>query len=440
MTVNQRAFLGFGYLVVIVALLGLSVGIYNKAMPWQDTVPVTLTTATPGLELNPHSDVKLQGVLVGEVREVTTDGRDATIHIALDPDKVELIPANVDATILPKTLFGEKYVDLRLPASPTDRRIAANDVIRQSSTSVEIGRLFDDVVPVLRTLRPEQLSVLLSSAAQALEGQGRTLGETVKLFADFARDLEPAYDTLNHDVTQFTDVSNLYADVAPDLMRLLGNSATISREVLVPEQKKFDEFLDSVIETANISADVLRRNTQSIVTLSGRSRPVLQVLDTYAHALGCLVVTLREADELADQSLGARGPYVLLSVDMMTRTAPYAYPDDLPDSTSSDANPKNLPSWIPSWKPYCSRLPSWAVSLEDAGPNSLPGWGGVATEPSQPAPSVFGDSNAAATAEARRALARALASQSMGVSQDELPPYAELLVTPLLSGGTVSVR
>jgi len=436
-TTNQRALLGATYLVVIALLLGLSIGIYKKAMPWQDTVPVTLTTTTPGLELNPHSDVKLQGVLVGEVREITSDGRAATIHIALDPDKVDLIPANVDAVILPKTLFGEKYVDLRSPVSPAEERIGADDEIRQSRTSVEIGHLFNKLVPLLRTLRPEQVSTLLNSTAQALEGQGRTLGETVDLLARLARGLEPSLETLAHDVDQFADVADIYADVTPQLMRLLDNSAAFSRGVLVPEEKNFSAFLDSVITTADTASEVLEENSQALITLNGRARPVLEVLDRYAVAVGCLLGSLHLADIGSNQAVGARGPITLLTVDMIVTREPYKYPDDLPTNPKSDAHNSNLPSWAPTWRPHCARPPSWVLALKNVGPGELPTFPGL---PTYNAGSTRTTPDDAALVEAQAALARAVAGHELGVPADELPPYTELLLTPLLSEGEVTLR
>lgn len=43
------------------------------------------------------------------------DGTKATLDIALKPEHVAHIPSDVHARLLPKTLFGEKYVDLVAP-------------------------------------------------------------------------------------------------------------------------------------------------------------------------------------------------------------------------------------------------------------------------------------------------------------------------------------
>ena len=434
---HRRPLLGIAYIAVIALLLITSVQTYRKAMPWQDTLEVQLTTTTPGLELNPLSDVKLQGVRVGEVRKVTSDGRAAVIRMAIDKDKVDLIPANVDARIVPKTLFGEKYVDLLVPADPTDARISDGDEIKQSTTSVEIGELFTQLSSILRALRPEQVSTVLNSMARALDGRGATLGETAVELERFLGKLGPHLGTLSHDLQQFARTADIYADSAPELVRILGNAATISDELLVPKEQEFGAFLDSVIATANTSTDVLRENTERLVTLSGRARPVLKLLDTYATVLPCILDTLHVLDNVATHASGARGSYIALRVDMVTTRKPYTYPDDLPSNPLSDANVNNLHRFVPSWKPHCPDLDPSLYAVKPAIPFSQTG-----TTPVPPTPRSTGAGAppSAALQEARAALARSLAAQALGVDADDVPPYAGLLLGPLIADGEVAVR
>ena len=430
---HKRPLQGLLYLAVIALLLLTSIQTYRKALPWQDTLEVELRTSTPGLELNPLSDVKLQGVRVGEVRTVTSDGRDAVITMAIDKDKVDLIPANVDARIVPKTLFGEKYVDLLVPADATKNRIADGDEIKQSTTSVEIGELFTQLNSILRALRPEQVSTVLNSMARALDGRGATLAQTAVELEKFLGKLGPHLDTLSHDLRQFARTADIYAGSANELVRILGNSATISNELLVPKEQEFGEFLDSVIRTANKSTDVLAKNTENLVTLSGRARPVLKVLDTYAIVLPCILDTLHVLDNVATHATGARGSYIALRIDMFTARKPYTYPDDLPSSPGNDANVNNLHRFVPSWKPHCPDLAESLYDVEPAKPFTETGLTPVPPSPSTaaaPSPAVR---------EARDALARSLAAQSLGVDPADVPAYAGLLLGPLLADGEVSV-
>ena len=57
------------------------------------------------------------------------------------------IPDNVTAQIVPKTLFGEKYVELTVPSDPSAEPLQAGATIKQTEMPVEVER----VVNKLRT-------------------------------------------------------------------------------------------------------------------------------------------------------------------------------------------------------------------------------------------------------------------------------------------------
>ena len=92
----------------------------------------------------------MRGMIVGEVRGQLRRRR-ARLELALDPSQVGSIPANVTARILPKTLFGEKYVELVI----AERRvagagIAAGDVIRQDRrVAIEVEQVLNDQLSVV---------------------------------------------------------------------------------------------------------------------------------------------------------------------------------------------------------------------------------------------------------------------------------------------------
>ncbi|WP_324274443.1 MlaD family protein [Blastococcus brunescens] len=79
---------------------------------------VTLETDTAGNQMQESSDVKVRGVIVGEVREVKGSVEGATIEMAIKPEYLEQIPADVSARLLPKTLFGERFVSSRWTRRP----------------------------------------------------------------------------------------------------------------------------------------------------------------------------------------------------------------------------------------------------------------------------------------------------------------------------------
>ena len=88
---------GVAFLVVLALLLGLSIATYQKA--FTEVARVTLETDTAGNQLQEASDVKVRGVIVGDVREVNADADGATIELAINPEYLDQIPADVSARV-----------------------------------------------------------------------------------------------------------------------------------------------------------------------------------------------------------------------------------------------------------------------------------------------------------------------------------------------------
>src|SRR4051812_29278308 len=134
------------------------------------TTPVSVHISRAGLQLLPGSDVKLRGIIVGSVKEISSDGNGADIKLNLQPGKAKVIPANVSARLVPKTIFGEKYVDLVLPPRPSGE-LTSGAVIPEDRTqpALEINTALDDLLPVLRAVKPAELNSTLTALAGALE-------------------------------------------------------------------------------------------------------------------------------------------------------------------------------------------------------------------------------------------------------------------------------
>ena len=101
------------FIVIVLAFVGTTIAIYNRAFTASDTV--TLNTDQLAYALPNDADVKARGVLVGRVSGVEPDGDRVRVNMEFDPAYMDQLPANVSGRLLPKTLFGEKYVALVVP-------------------------------------------------------------------------------------------------------------------------------------------------------------------------------------------------------------------------------------------------------------------------------------------------------------------------------------
>lgn len=224
-TVRRRA-AGVAFLLVPAVLVWVSVSVYDK--DFTDDATVTVRTGPVGNEMHDNADVKLRGVVIGQVRSIATDGEGARLTLAIDPDKLEHIPADVTAQMLPTTLFGQRFVALVPPRIPSARTLSAGAVIPQdrSSNAIELEEVLGNVLPLLTAVKPEKLSATLGAVSQALEGRGEKLGETLTTLDAHLKKFNPQLPTLNEDIKQLVKVSTLYADAAPDVLDALTDATT----------------------------------------------------------------------------------------------------------------------------------------------------------------------------------------------------------------------
>jgi virulence factor Mce-like protein len=304
---------GMAFLLTLVLLVGLSVATFQKR--FIPVVMVTLKSERIGNQLQNASDVKIRGLIVGEVRSITSTGSGASIELALQPDQVASIPVNVSARILPKTLFGERFVDLVIPADPSPQTIAAGDTIGQDRTKVaiELEQVFDNLLPLLRTVKPEKLSATLNALATALEGRGAQLGENLVLADRYFAAINPTMPTIQADISRLADVVFTYADAAPDIMRML-KALTTTNATIVEKQKALAGFLAGTAGFANTTTRFLNANGDRIIQVGRVQRPTLALAARYAPEYPCFASGLANWVPRANQIFSNHTFHITLEV------------------------------------------------------------------------------------------------------------------------------
>jgi len=279
---------GVAFITVIALLVGLSIAIYQKA--FSDPTMVTIKAQDAGLQLAKFGDVRRHGALVGNVRGITNDGTQAVIKVALVPAAAKNIPENISIEILPTTLFGQKYIAIRDPTDPSEKSLSDGDVIpaNRVRTNVELQKILADLYPLLRSIRPADLSSTLYALATALRGRGDRLGETMGKLDSYLTTMNVHLPTLQQDLVLLARVSRTYAIAAPDLVRLLRN-ATTTAHTLTAKESQLETFIGDVTGLGETSTRMLTRNEDNIVRAAALSRPLLGLLDTYSPEFPCLL-------------------------------------------------------------------------------------------------------------------------------------------------------
>ncbi|QGK71551.1 MCE family protein [Allosaccharopolyspora coralli] len=450
----RRRMLGVALLVVIALFLSLTVASYQKA--FRSTVDVTLQAGSSANQLLPNSDVKVRGMIIGEVRDIATNGDGAEMQLAIEPDKAEMIPSNVSARLLPKTLFGERYVSLELPQNAGADNIASGDVIQQdrSKASIELEKVLADTMPVLQAVQPDDLAATLNALSQALEGRGKPLGETLSQLNTYLEGFNPSVPQLQENLQQLVGFAETYEQAAPDLLNALENFSTTSR-TMVEQRDNLATLNSQLTTTSNDMTAFLEANGDNIIRLGEQSRPNLDLLAKYSPSYPCFLGEMAEFVPRVNEVFGkgTNEPGLHITLEVNQNRGKYEPNQDEPefnDKRGPRCYPHDqLPSPFPQYPPESDGGPIQDGSTPPPSRNTVegpsgkpPNTGGEAqtSGPQSTSPQGTGSGLGVVNSPAERDFVSALLAPTMGVPANEVPEWGSLLVGPVLRGAEVSYR
>lgn len=468
----RRRLTGLALLLIFSLFAAFCIANFNKV--FKPTDMVTLKASIVGNQLQKQSDVKIRGVIVGEVRSVESDGQGATLELAIDPDAISTIPGDTRATLIPKTLFGERYVSLSVPPGGGGRRLQDGDVITEDRTtnSTETEQVLNSLLPVLTAVQPQKLSDTLGAISTALSGRGKELGDTMVLLNRYLEGANPSLPDLVANLRTIPAVADIYNQASPDLLAALDNLVTTSR-TLVQQRAAFESTFRTVTSASNVTTDFLAANRDTIIELSASARPTLELLARYSPEFPCLLQQLTDLTPKINNAVRPdtglqllvefnqnRGPYRPSDAPEYADTrGPRCYsvtggdaPQDPPGGALRDgsAHPEAMgqkPSPLDSF-------PNLTSLLTGGRPGSNPA---ATASPSDPTgtlprlpvvpqsasghvdPANLGVSNTPDSLEERRLVTEMTALQ-MGVAPGQVPTFAPYLTAATMRGAPVTIR
>lgn len=414
--------LGFAYLGLILLVVLACVLAYNQV--FQNRVEVQLTTGTVGNALQTGSEVKMNGVHVGEVTAIDATEDGALVTLALLPEVTDAIPHNVSARLVPKTLFGERYVDLMPPQFDTGQTIRAGDQIGQddSSEAVEIEELFDELLPVLEAVQPEKLSATLNEFATMLRGQGETIGATMDDWQAYLDRLTPLVPEMAENLGELGDVAQTWSDASPELLEAL-DDLTVTMGTFVDERDQLRALFDTVATSSGTTADWNRRHEDVIVVLSRESRQALGAAAPYATSFPCLLESLHDFIPVMDDVLGAGTDQPGARVTLSVVPARSAY------QPGSDT-----PTFARGGSASCPNVPGGASTPRSSGgsppPVSSPRTASADSAADQAAELTASDGMGSANSPAENALLAEIFAPDAGIPSADFPSWGSLLLGP----------
>ena len=247
------------------------------------------------ISLFPHGDVIVMGIDVGTVDAVEIEDTRVRVELSIRTDVP--LPDDVQATIEPLTLIGERNVHL-FPAWTAEMeaegrgRAQDGDEIPLDRTQVPVEpdeglQAFNELA---QSLDPDVVGQLITDSADALDGQGETIATAI----DQASDLTSLFATLD---TQLIAAAEDLEQVAASLgtrdaqLRTLVTSFADASGVLAAERDSIAALLSSLVG--------LTAQGQSLLDLYGEQLPgdvanltsLLLVLDGHDEAIDDLLAS-----------------------------------------------------------------------------------------------------------------------------------------------------
>lgn len=416
----QRRALGVAFIVLLATGIWFVGAIFSQTFTKFDRV--SLRTDSIGLQLPDRADVKYHGVIVGQVLEMSPDDSGATLKLGINPDKIGVIPANATAMILPKTLFGEKYVELDSPAN-AEGSLKAGDELAQTQLPIELERVLNDLYPLLKTIEPAQLSYTLNAVATALEGRGAELGKTAVTLNDYLKKFNPQMPALMEDLKALSQVSKTYGDATPALARTLRNTI-VTGNTFVEKTADITRLLQQVGSFSDTAKGFFDKNGDNLIQLGNVSAPQLALIREYSKEFPCLAAGLAKQVPLENSAFRNKTLHINLTT-IPHQPRGYTTADkpvfDAKNSWGCYGMPNrgfNIPD---------QQSPNWTDGVNDNGTNPL----GKRVAPG------FAQTYPGGTAPAQ-ATVSALTTPLVGKEVDQ--GLVTLLFAPMAAGNRVSVQ
>jgi phospholipid/cholesterol/gamma-HCH transport system substrate-binding protein len=428
---TRHRLIGVVFLLVLGLLIWLSLALYNQQFTPVDLV--TLHTDSTGNEMHPDAQVMVRGVQVGEVRSISADGDGAVMTLAIQPDMVSKLPANVTAEMMPTTLFGERYVDLILPSHPVQTRLTSGSVIHQDSSrdAIEVEQVLNNLEPMLTAVRPQDLAVTLTAISTALQGRGTQLGHTLVQLNAYLRKFNLNLPALDNDITELVQVARTYSQAAPSIVQAL-NDFTVTSETIVAQQESLGSLYTTLTQATQDINVFLGQNSHNIIGLSSNGLPSLRILERYSSEFPCVLRDLVKFEPSINKVLGAGTNQPGLHATVTVQRPQTNSADPLGQYTAGH----DTPVYRDDTGPHCYPVPFPGIRLDD-GASPPTNFGSKLTSSGV---STQSGGVSLANSVQENEFVNELSGASLGVAPRSLPDWSSLLVGPVYRGREVRLK
>lgn len=146
---------------------------------YEDDYRISVVLGELGQGIVRGSDVKIRGVLVGEVGDISlNDDLRAVAELVLDPELE--VPERATFAATGKTLLGEKQIEIIFDGPVSEGPyLAAGSTVTDSARVVELQDVLAELTALFEAIDTDDLAVLINDGIGAFDGQGAVIARSV---------------------------------------------------------------------------------------------------------------------------------------------------------------------------------------------------------------------------------------------------------------------
>jgi phospholipid/cholesterol/gamma-HCH transport system substrate-binding protein len=275
--------------VSIAVVLGLIVAIFLWWVLVEGNQRRYSAVFTGVVGLYEDNDVRILGVKVGHVDEVTPEGD--TVRVDMLVDRTVKLPDNARAVIVAPSLVSDRYVQFT-PVYMGGGTLAEGTVLpkERTATPLEVDDLYASLNRVSVTLGPNgvnkdgALADLLNTLAKNLSGNGQITNETITQLSQAARTLSGSDDDLFATIDNLQKLTSTLAD-NDDAVNQFAEQAADATKFLADERGDLGEAVRQLGIALGLVQQFINDNRAHLKTNVDKLASITQVLVDQRAAL-----------------------------------------------------------------------------------------------------------------------------------------------------------
>ncbi|MEW2015195.1 MlaD family protein [Rhodococcus sp. NPDC076796] len=276
MTSIRRPLIGFGiFMVCAIAVTSLIWTTLGRSVAGETNTYSALFEDASGLQSG--DDVRIAGVRVGKVEDVSLDGHTARTRFVLEQDQT--VFENTIVSIKYQNLIGQRYLALDTTGE-RGRTVDPGTTIGTDRTepSFDVSALLNGFQPLFSVLDPEQVNSLSESIVATLQGDGVSISSLIVQSTALATEFAEKDEILGLIVTNLGEVLAGLADRGAETTTLI-------------------ESTERLMTDLNAQAGPL---TNTVRTLGDTAGPVAEMVDDLRPSLAGTIDRLADVTDLVN--------------------------------------------------------------------------------------------------------------------------------------------